>query len=163
MSGSDGVRGGWFLEPRGSAQDCVVAFEDTEPVEYRDAPRPDNTPYLLAAMRASRTRELVQFRAACETWLFRERGLKIGDFLLLNARKADERELLLERFELHWSTSASLHDPNLVFIGPTVRDRPRRVTQDVFWGGVSDTSRKLSRPSDVLSDYLKKQIPKKTK
>jgi hypothetical protein len=117
------------------------------------------TQYLESAMAAAKANDAAAYKAACSSWLFMERGLKVGDVLLLHAGKPDERELLLERFELHWPRGQTVFTPSLVFLGPTVRLRPRRVVRDIHWCGRDDPTVKQDCPSGFLSQQLRTLPP----
>ena len=85
-----------------------------------------NNSLLQTARDAFRAGDLAEFRLACTNWLLLERGIRIGDRIVLHAW-AVPSEMTLEAFELEWSDESLLWEPTLVFSGPHTRTRPNRI------------------------------------
>ena len=82
-----------------------------------------------------------------------ERGLAVGDVVKIQY-KAETREILLECFELHWPTGQDTEIPTLVFEGPTVQLKPRRVARVSNWCALSSSATKQPGPSAFMTSQL---------
>lgn len=104
---------------------------------------------LLQARCAKQEKRRRDYLVACEAWLCATRGIRLGDSV--KVRYVDEdREVLVETFELHWPIGRDTTQPTLVFEGPTVMTRPRRVEQASNWCTHTTAVIKRERPSARL-------------
>jgi hypothetical protein len=117
-------------------------------------PEPSTDPLLEEARRAKRAKDKVTYKAACEAWLARDRGIHVGDTVKLHYSN-EEREIVVEKFELHWPTGQDIETPTLVFEGPTLHKCPRRVERSSNWCSRTTSVSKKSAPSAYLLGKLR--------
>lgn len=134
-----------------SFQESNSAISATEPIF---APAPGSSDILLDQARtAKREKRPADYKTACEAWLLSDRSICVGDTVKLHY-SGEAREVLIEAFELHWPTGYDLDLPTLVFEGPTVQRKPRRVERASNWCSRSTLVRKADRRSAYLSSGL---------
>ena len=124
------------------------------PLLTRVLPLAANADSLLEQARTAKSaKNKSAYKTACEDWLRAERGIEVGDVVKLQF-VGEAREVLVERFELHWPTGQDISRPTLVFEGPTVRLKPKRVAQTSNWFGVDGKLTRQVGPSPFLKDGL---------
>ena len=116
-------------------------------------PEPSTDLLLEEARTAKRAKEKTTYKAACEAWLASERGIHVGDTVKLHYSN-EEREVVVETFELHWPTGQAIDIPTLVFEGPTLHKGPRRVERSSNWCSRATSVSKVPAPSA----YLRRKI-----
>ena len=110
--------------------------------------------FLDEARKAKQAKDAVTYKLACEAWLARERGILLGDTVKLRYGN-EEREVVVECFELHWPTGQDLEIPTLVFEGPTLHKGPRRVERSSNWCSRATPVSKKSAPSPYLRGRIR--------
>lgn len=112
---------------------------------------------LEIARLAKQAKDPVAYRAACEAWLVKDRGIHVGETVKLHYH-GEAREVLLETFELHWPTGQVTELPTLVFEGPTVQKRPRRLERASNWCSRKTLISKSLAPSAYLRSTLDAEV-----
>jgi hypothetical protein len=108
---------------------------------------------LEIARHAKQEKDPAAYRSACEAWLLKDRGIHVGDTVKLHYN-GESREVLLETFELHWPTGQATELPTLVFEGPTVQRRPRRLERASNWCPRKAVVSKSPSPSAFMRSAL---------
>ena len=117
------------------------------------APGASADAFLEIARLAKQAKDPLGYKTACEAWLLEDRGIRVGDIVMLNY-SGEAREVLLETFELHWPNGQVTELPTLVFEGPTVQKRPRRMERASNWCSRKTVVSKSSAPSAYLRSKL---------
>jgi hypothetical protein len=116
-------------------------------------PEAGSDAFLEVARHAKQAKDPLAYRTACEAWLLKDCGIHVGDTVKPHY-SGESREVLLETFELHWPTGQVTEMPTLVFEGPTVQKRPRRLERASNWCSRKTLVSKSSPPSAYLRSTL---------
>jgi hypothetical protein len=112
-----------------------------------------SVPQLTRAREALAASDLAAYSAACLSWLYKTRGITLGDGVLLTGRRQPV-EVQVEDFALSWQDGDTTAEPLLWFYGLTVQADGQRVVRQ--WNRTRhDTGvAKVACPSDTLALHL---------